>query len=126
MDPNFVTESGELRKSPFEMAAEKDPELSQFLKLQFNRTKLSLLMSQDDESEKAKDEFAELLLTIPPAEVTSLPFNFYHQFSVQLESFSVTEKTFLQDAVCKDKTDLVRQLLKHGYLVTPGHLRPRL
>ena len=79
MDPNFVTESGELRKSPFEMAAEKDPELSQFLKLQFARTKLSLLMSQDDESEKA--EFAKLLLTIPPAEVTPLPFNFYHQFS---------------------------------------------
>ena len=81
VDPNFVTESGELRQSPFEMAAEKDQELSQFLKLQFARTKLSLLISQEDESEKAKDEFAELLLTIPPAEVTSLPFNFYHQFS---------------------------------------------
>ena len=81
VDPNFVTENGELRQSPFEMAAEKDPELFQFLKLQFARTKLSLLMSQDDESEKAKDEFAELLLTIPAAEVTSLPFNFYHHFS---------------------------------------------
>ena len=79
MDPNFVTESGELRKSPFEMAAEKDPELSQFLKLQFARTKLSLLMSQEDESEKAKDEFAKLLLTIPPAEVSS-SYNFYIQF----------------------------------------------
>ena len=79
MDPNFVTESGELRKSPFEMAAEKDPELSQFLKLQFARTKLSLLMSQDDESEKAKEDFAELLKTIPPAEVSS-SYNFYIQF----------------------------------------------
>ena len=79
VDPNFVTESGELRQSPFEMAAEKDPELSQFLKLQLTRTKLSLLMSQEDDIEKAKDEFAELLKTIPPAEVT-LPDNFYFQF----------------------------------------------
>ena len=78
VDPNFVTESGELRQSPFEMAAEKDPELSQFLKQQITRTKLSLLMSQEDDSEKAKDEFAELLLTIPPAEVT-LSYDFYLQ-----------------------------------------------
>lgn len=81
MDPNFVTESGELRQSPFEMAAEKDPELSQFLKLQFARTKLSLLMSQEDESEKAKDEFAELLITIPPAEVTFPSSTFIINFS---------------------------------------------
>ena len=79
VDPSFVTESGELRQSPFEMAAEKDPELSQFLKQQITRTKLSLLMSQEDDSEKAKDEIAKLLLTIPPAEVT-LPNNFYFQF----------------------------------------------
>ena len=78
VDPNFVTESGELRQSPFEMAAEKDPELSQFLKLQLTRTKLSLLMSQEDDSEKTKDEFAELLKTIPPAEVT-LSYDFYLQ-----------------------------------------------
>ena len=79
VDPSFVTESGELRQSPFEMAAEKDPELSQFLKQQITRTKLSLLMSQEDDSEKAKDEIAKLLLTIPPAEVTFLN-NFYFQF----------------------------------------------
>lgn len=78
VDPNFVTESGELRQSPFEMAAEKHPELSQFLKLQLTRTKLSLLMSQEDDSEKAKVEFAELLKTIPPAEVT-LSYDFYLQ-----------------------------------------------
>jgi len=91
VDPSFVTKTGKLRQSPIEMAAEKGSEPFCLL----TRTKLLLLMNQDE-----KEEFAKLLPTIS---------------CKWLEQTSVGEHgTLLQEAVLKDKQDFVLLLLKHG------------
>jgi len=91
VDPSFVPETGKLRQSPIEMAAEMGSEPFCLL----TRTKLALLMNDDK-----KEEFAKLLPTISCKwlEVTSAGEN----------------GTLLQDAILNDKQDFVLLLLKHG------------
>ena len=74
MDPGFVPDTGKLKKSPIEMASEKNQEI--FLLL--TKKKLFDLMHQDDK-ETAKEEFAKLLKTIPSKLVR---FYFYQPFLV--------------------------------------------
>ena len=107
VDPSFVTETATCRQSPIEIAAEKDPELS----LHLLKTKLSQLICQEGEMVKAKEDFAGFLKTVSPTQVKML-----NKFSTlcQLEGAFAAGNTFLQEAVYKDKTDIVSLLLKHG------------
>ena len=107
VDPSFVTETGTCRQSPIEIAAEKDPELS----LHLLKTKLSQLICQEGETVKAKEDFARFLKTVSPTKVRMV--NKFWTLC-QLEGAFATGNTFLQEAVYKDKTDIVSLLLKHG------------
>ena len=107
VDPSFVTETGTCRQSPIEMSAEKDPELS----LHLLKTKLSQLICQEGETVKTKEDFARFLKTVSPTEVRMV--NKFWTLC-QLEGAFAAGNTFLQEAVYKDKTDIVSLLLKHG------------
>ena len=107
VDPSFVTETGTCRQSPIEIAAEKDPELS----LHLVKTRLSQLICQEGETVKTKEDFAGFLKMVSPTKVRMV--NKFWTLC-QLEGAFAAGNTFLQEAVYKDKTDIVSLLLKHG------------
>ena len=107
VDPSFVTETGTCRQSPIEIAAEKDPELS----LHLVKTRLSQLICQEGETVKTKEDFAGFLKMVSPTKVRMV--NKFWTLC-QLEGAFAAGNTLLQEAVSKDKTDIVSLLLKHG------------
>ena len=107
VDPSFVTETGTCRQSPIEIAAEKDPELS----LHLVKTKLSQLICQERETVKTKEDFAGFLKMVSP---TTVRMENKFWTLCQLEGAFAAGNTLLQEAVSKDKTDIVSLLLKHG------------
>ena len=107
VDPSFVTETGTCRQSPIEIAAEKDPELS----LHLVKTRLSQLICQEGETVKTKEDFAGFLKMVSP---TTVRMENKFWTLCQLEGAFAAGNTLLQEAVSKDKTDIVSLLLKHG------------
>jgi len=110
VDPGFVTETGKLRKSPIEMASEKNQEI--FLLL--TKKKLLDLMHQDDK-ETAKEEFAKLLKTIPSKSIGETSVG-KHERIAKLKNYDSAHpfETLLQEAARWDKPNFVHLLLKHG------------
>jgi len=101
-------ETSDIKKTPMKIAAENNfeeiveilreasgEEIPDDVKIQ----QLSRLMYEDDR-EKAKNKFSELLSSLSPESVSSTSVNQYG--------------SVLQDAVLESKTDFIRLLLEHG------------
>jgi len=110
-------ETSDIKKTPMKLAAENNhEEIVEILRkaigeeipddVKLQQLSKTMYGPYEDDKEKAKDKFRELLSSLPPELVSSTSVNDYG--------------SVLQDAVLEGKTDFIRLLLEHGVDPTVG------
>merc|ERR1719397_1646654 len=110
-------ETSDMKKTPMKLAAENNhEEIVEILReaigedipddVKLQQLSKTMYGPYDDDKEKAKEKFRELLSSLSPETVSSTSVNDYG--------------SVLQDAVLEGKTDFIRLLLEHGVDPTVG------